>query len=377
MFFLFLSLTGKTQTVQVSLKVVLPAGTPLQDTIILTGNHALLGNWNYKQGLRLVRDNDSICFATITVDKNTFLEFKVNRGGFYKQALFASHNLSASSLVPVAYVLAQSDTCVQIVPVNWNDFMVNSVTGSIRYHHQMGDSFQKLARDVLVWLPPSYTRNNSKRYPVVYVQDGQNLFDASTAQDGNEWHLDEISDSLMRGGLLEECILVAITSTKERWSDYSGSNAGKAYGYFIAKTLKPFIDKTYRTKPDRLHTSVMGSSMGGVISLYILAWYPEIFSKAACLSGSFNYDNAGILRKIDTWPPFKLPCSIYLDCGGNGIDSFLKEGTEAVYQKLSKNSGVFVQYYYLPSAGHDERSWGKRVSAPLKFLLQKELPIQP
>jgi predicted alpha/beta superfamily hydrolase len=150
---------------------------------------------------------------------------------------------------------------------------------------------------VMVWLPPSYYKQPNKKYPVLYAEDGQNVFMTGSVNSG-EWRLDETADSLMRIGKTEEYIIVAINNTPNRWVEYSGTPEGMAYINFIVNNLKPFVDKNYRTKPDKNNTAAIGSSMGGLISFYMVWLHPEVFSKAACLSSGFAYDDGHIVDVV-------------------------------------------------------------------------------
>jgi len=146
-------------------------------------------------------------------------------------------------------------------------------------------------RRIRMYLPPDYATSN-KRYPVLYMHDGQNLFDDATSYIG-EWHVDESLNDLARAGKLE-LIVVGIDNGMEKrmtelnpWNSRFGTAEGRQYVDFVVKTLKPMIDQEFRTKPDRANTAIMGSSMGGLISHYAIVQYPEVFSKAGIFSPAY------------------------------------------------------------------------------------------
>ena len=147
-------------------------------------------------------------------------------------------------------------------------------------------------RQVRLYLPPGYATSD-KRYPVLYMHDGQNLFDEATAYAG-EWKVDETLDALAKEGRLE-LIVVGIDNGQEKrmtelnaWTNQQfGAAEGRAYTDFIVKVLKPLIDSRYRTLPGREHTAIMGSSMGGLASHYAIAQYPQVFSKAGVFSPAY------------------------------------------------------------------------------------------
>ncbi len=147
-------------------------------------------------------------------------------------------------------------------------------------------------RQVRLYLPPGYATSN-KRYPVLYMHDGQNLFDEATAYAG-EWKVDETLDALAKEGRLELIVVGIDNGLEKRMTELNawphaefGAPEGRAYTDFIVKVLKPLIDGRYRTLPDRAHTAIMGSSMGGLASHYAIARYPQVFSKAGVFSPAY------------------------------------------------------------------------------------------
>lgn len=147
-------------------------------------------------------------------------------------------------------------------------------------------------RQIRVYVPPGYA-NSQRRYPVLYMHDGQNLFDAATAYAG-EWRVDETLNALSESGQLE-LIVVGIDNGQEKrmtelnpWSHPRfGVAQGREYMEFVVEVVKPLIDRRYRTKADRANTAIMGSSMGGLISHYAINQYPEVFSKAGIFSPAY------------------------------------------------------------------------------------------
>ncbi|MCK7520815.1 MAG: alpha/beta hydrolase-fold protein [Ignavibacteriales bacterium] len=148
-----------------------------------------------------------------------------------------------------------------------------------------------------MWLPPSYELNLEKRYPVLYMHDGQNVFDPATSSFGYDWRADEVADSLINAETINEIIIVGIYNTTDRGFEYSYSPLGYKYMDFVVSKLKPFIDSEYRTLPDAENTAVAGSSLGALIT-FMLSWnYPDVFSKAACFSSALKIQD---LNYVDT-----------------------------------------------------------------------------
>jgi predicted alpha/beta superfamily hydrolase len=229
-------------------------------------------------------------------------------------------------------------------------------------------------RDVLVYLPPSYHRSD-RSYPVLYMQDGQNLFDPSTSFAG-EWGVGRAMNAAARRGL--EAIVVGVPNMgPERLDEYSpyadpkvgGGGKGAAYADFLARTLKPIVDRRFRTEPGREHTVVAGSSMGGLISLVALLRHPATFGAVGALSPSLWFAGGAIFSEVEASP--YVPARIYLDIG-------VQEGPQHVANArrlrdlfLSKGYRIGADLRWLESRSgrHDERSWGRRFARALPFLL--------
>jgi len=199
----------------------------------------------------------------------------------------------------------------------------------------------------------------------------QNVFMPGSVNAG-EWRMDETADSLMRIGKTEEYIIVAINNTPNRWVEYSGTPEGMAYINFIVNNLKPFIDKNYRTKPDKNNTATIGSSMGGLISFYMVWLHPEVFSKAACLSSGFAYDDGHIVDVVAKSSK-KIPGTrLYLDCGDADLDKYFLAENNRINTLLEKHHEVDLMYRVFNGAAHNEYAWAKRLAIPLTFLFGKQ-----
>jgi glycogen operon protein len=229
-------------------------------------------------------------------------------------------------------------------------------------------------RDILVYLPPGYDEG-AARYPVIYMQDGQNLFDAASSFAGVEWRVDETMEGLAQDGL--EAIVVGISNIGERRSDeYSpfvdvrhGGGRGGAYLAFIAETLKPHIDRAFRTRPGPEHTMIAGSSLGGLISLYALLACPEIFGAAAAFSPALWFADGAIFERVKA--AHGLGGRLYLDVG-------TAEGKEAVastrrmvrlLKRRIQAPEQGLRYHEAAGARHTEAAWGERFAEAVVWLL--------
>ncbi len=179
-------------------------------------------------------------------------------------------------------------------------------TGDVRTHRAFHSKFLTADHDVYVYLPPTYGIEDGRRYPVLYMHDGQNLFDAATAFRA-EWQVDETAQRLILSGAIEPLIIVGIsnagiyrieeyTPTRDRVHKMGGSAAH--YGRMLAEELKPFIDGEYRTLSDVSNTGMGGSSLGGLVSLYLGLLYSEVYSRLAIISPSVWWDNRFIIRRV-------------------------------------------------------------------------------
>lgn len=229
-------------------------------------------------------------------------------------------------------------------------------------------------RDVVVYLPPSY-HSGRRSYPVLYMHDGQNLFDPATSFAG-DWGLGRIMAASARRGL--EAIVIGVPNRgTERLDEYSpfpdragrGGGRGAAYAAFLARTLKPLVDRRFRTRASRDHTLIAGSSMGGLISLYALFRHPRVFGGAAALSPSLWFAGGAIFSSVGR--AAFVPARIYLDIGA-------LEGAEHVANArrmrdllLAKGYRPELDLRWLESrtGRHDERSWGRRFARALPWLL--------
>lgn len=292
---------------------------------------------------------------------------------------------------------------------SWSQISVPS-SGKIFRHENFPSAFIT-SRHIDVWLPHDYAIGK-KRYPVLYMHDGQMLFDSTHTWNHQEWGLDETAGKLIQDKKTDPFIIVGIWNGGEtRHADYfpqkpfeqlSDSSRAMIYsairqngsdvfrgkqivsdGYlkFLVTELKPFIDKTYHTKSDQKNTFVAGSSMGGLISLYALCEYPEIFGGAACLSthwpGIFTMENNPIpetfFKYIEQYLPAPDSHRIYFDCGTETLDALyppLQKKVDSIVVKKGYTKKNFKSLIFT-GTDHSEQSWKSRMDIPLTFLMGK------
>jgi enterochelin esterase-like enzyme len=246
------------------------------------------------------------------------------------------------------------------------------VVGEVWRWNNVPSAHLKHPRDVLVWLPPGYHHAPDRRYPVLYLTDGQNKFDPNTSFAGDDWNVDGTTHDLVLQGAIEPPIMVAVYNTPDRIPEYNPLDRGRNYGRFIVEELKPIIDQEFRTQPGR-RNALMGSSMGGLISLALLWWYPQHFFGAACFSPSL-----WILRRAGgpvTWlrrqPTPPQPTRIYMDHGTVGYEGRGASLVRQTLDYLSREVGfapVDINYVVAEGGDHNEASWRARVAPPMQFL---------
>src|SRR5438309_9358183 len=259
----------------------------------------------------------------------------------------------------------------------------HTLTGKIKRHRGFRSKILGNRRDVLVYLPRGYRRFSRRRYPVLYLQDGQNVFDAATSFASVEWGVDETAEQLIQKELIEPLIIVAIANTgKDRIHEYAPSPSaifeleleetcsrglGRDYGRFLIEELKPYIDKKYRTQREAEFTGLGGSSMGGLVTMALGLWFPNVFTRLLVMSPAVWWDNEVIVRRVEELDG-KLLLKIWLDTGTNETgweraqklrDALIKKGW-----RLQNN----LHYMEIKGGDHSEAAWAARVDPALQFL---------
>jgi enterochelin esterase-like enzyme len=300
-------------------------------------------------------------------------------------------------------------TILCIILITRSDAQFPKVNSGTIIRYDDFESAYVTSRNVDVWLPAGYS--SQKKYPVLYMHDGQMLFDSTTTWNKQEWRVDETITRLVAEGKIKNCIVVGIwnggitrhpdyfpqkpfESLKQVEKDSIGAQLQRAgrtnlsfhpfsdnYLRFIVKELKPFIDSAYSTKSNKKNTFIAGSSMGGLISMYAVCEYPEVFGGAACLSthwpGTFNTENnpvpGAILQYMQSHLPNPRNHKIYFDYGDQTLDALyppLQKKADEVMRQAGYKSNNWITKFF-PGEEHSEKAWAKRLALPLIFLLKK------
>ncbi|MBI2420242.1 MAG: alpha/beta hydrolase [Ignavibacteriales bacterium] len=268
--------------------------------------------------------------------------------------------------MPVRIVKRNSKSAPSSKKIQQNGFESRDlIVGKVEYVRDVTAVGLPHKRDIIIWLPPTYSLDTGKTYPVLYMHDGQNIMDPRTSYAGADWRVDEWADRLIAEAKMEEIIIVGINNTPDRLYEYSDCQTGMYYRNFLTRELKPFIDSRYRTKPEKENTAIMGSSMGGLCSLLTVWKHGDVFGKAGCLSSSFYFSNDKSFKMV-LFAEDHPRVTFYIDSGEDG-----KKDAQKMFTLLSQKGyiiGEDIDYYYARGAQHTESAWANRLERPLTFL---------
>lgn len=360
--FVFISaafITGHSG-VQYNLKVVLTVhGDAHQDDpVYISGN---FNNWLPGKEQYQCKKINGVYQVDIKGLLEDVYEFKFTRGSWSSVAA-----TKAGADVGNTIIKLRSDTTIYCTVEAWKDdfdhpekvhtasenvFIVNNVF----YIPQLNTH-----KRVSVYLPPNYAKSKT-RYPVLYLQDGQNIFDDFTASFG-EWKVDEILDSMIKKGR-KPAIVVAVENGPERLQEYNpfdfekfGEGKGDEYVDFLIETLKPYIDSTFRTMPDKKNTIIAGSSMGGLISYYAMLKHPDIFGKAGVFSPAFW--TAEAIKPMTDSLGSKVKGKLFFYIGEQEGKKYMDDMLDVV-ERLGKRSSTMIYTAVDPDGIHNEAAWSK------------------
>lgn len=245
-------------------------------------------------------------------------------------------------------------------------------------HEQFPSRFLRNQRDLIVYLPPGYQEQAQRRFPVLFLHDGQNLFDGATSFiPGMDWHVGQTADYCIQAGLVEPLVIVGIYNAgKQRLGEYTptrvpklGGGRANRYAKFLLEEVRPFLLGNYRVLSGAENTGIGGSSLGGLVSLYLGLRLPHVFGKIAALSPSVWWNRRVILRFADAAPVDPLP-RIWLDIGtreGGRIVEDVERFRDILLAK-GWRLGRDVHYQRVEGAEHNEAAWARRVAPFLQFL---------
>lgn len=378
----------------VTLHVRVPDGT---GPVYLAGNLRELGPWR-PDGRRLDGAGTERT-VRIAAPLGASFEYKFTLGSWDREAVGY-----AGVAPPNHRILVRGDTIVRHEILDFRkdpldyiaDWKNSGVEGRLVYWTDVQSEFLGPSRHVEIWLPPGYDDSPTTRYPVLYMHDGQNLFDPRIANTGVDWGVDEAVVRLVRQGAIPPIIVVGVWNSARRTLEYSPWHDAPAYARFLIEELKPRVDAQFRTATGPGNTAVMGSSMGGLLSFYLVSRHPDVFGACGCLSSHFPLSEATlatlssdtapnpspdsvpfILRDIGARFPVPRGTRYWFDHGTRGLDSTYGPTHDAVRawllgQGLVEGRDFVVRTY--EGADHNEASWRARLADPLTYLFGRREP---
>lgn len=378
------SAQGEVRVVlEVRVTEVDPLSPSLPSAIYASGNLESLGRWRPK-GLRLEPSSDGLFRAEFTVAEGTDVEFKITAGSWQQVEKdtqgrdIANRRFKVQSAVPNQ----PQRVSITVASLAISNSTESKVTGRLVIHERVESKSLVATRNVSVWLPPGY-ENSTDRYPVLYLQDGQNLFDAATAAFGVEWRADETATQLIADKKITPVILVGVWNTADRVDEYTltkdnqlqRGGLGAAYIDFLADELKPFIDRTYRTQPDRESTWVGGSSLGGLISIHACLQRPDVYGGCLSFSPSLGWDDERLLNTLSSEAHWPNDLQLWFSMGtaeGRNAEAHALNVSRA--RRLAKqltenksNHSARIRYCEFPDANHNENAWSLQFSDSLTY----------
>jgi len=352
--------------------ISIPENTPSDAKIFIAGN---FNNWNpgdpdYQ--LQLVDGKYQLDFELSDL---LAVEFKFTRGSWNT----VEKGIHEEEIANHRWDNTDSESTFEFSIANWRDFCEDSpakphsLTGKIVYHENFYIPQLDRYRTIRIYLPAEYDITLN-RYSVLYMHDGQNLFDNATSFAG-EWKIDESLEKLTQQGEIKGLIVVGIDNHPTKRSNeyspwdnkkYNCTGEGDEYVNFIVETLKPWVDEKYRTLPEKEHTGIAGSSLGGLISFYAGCKYPDTFSMLGIFSPAFWFAKTQMIKYLQNSPLTKN-CRVYIDVGtAEGDDpleqkAYLNDAKE--FYQLLQNAGIPDSNLKLvidKGAQHNEKAWARR-----------------
>ncbi len=353
------------ELVEVTFVVTAPENTPADQTVYVSGSHPQIGAWE-AAGLPLEKQDDGTYRGSCELLSGVAHEFKVTRGSWSTVERTAD-----DEEVENRPFVVEAGQEVLVTVEDWVDDGQtvpgrNTAVPGLRLHERRFFSTvdSTKPRSLVVYLPPGYDDDPEKRYPVLYVHDGQNLFNESTSFNGVEWGLDEAAQRQIESGAIEPIIIVGVYNTEDRDVEYGTGVA--AYADHFADTLKPFIDETYRTLPDREHTTLAGAALGGRAAIEVARHKPDLFGTVVALSpfvvdegGSSLLDGLAGDGDAQSWAAntrFRLDTA-------NTTQFYATESPVEDLTALAdwlEAAGADVERKIIENGEHREASWGQR-----------------
>jgi len=365
------SITASTHQTncRIKLNINLKNTLPDEDSLFITGNLPQLGDWD-PAGTKLEEKKPGFYSIELSSEKGSIIECKITRGSWKTQGIYDLSDIPPSNLV----IKAKKDREIEVSILDWLDKQVlhsDPVVGKIISSPEFKCQDLKYKRKVQVWQSPELRGYNGP-LSVIYMHDGQNLFEPSSAFAGADWKVDEVVTNLLASREIKPCIVVGIPNSPDRMQELNlFTLPGKAYAEFIVNEVKPWVAENFKVSTDPYDHIIMGSSMGGLMSFQMVCAYPGKFKKAGCLSSAFAKTDGRIFQQVGRSNSVPSDCIFYLDTGEYEppiVKTYFRMMT------ILKDKGFIEGYnlmgFFDEQATHCEAAWAKRLHLPLKFLLK-------
>ena len=376
--FLIALLFATLLNAQVTLRITsIPSNTPAGATIYLIGS---VNSWD-QTSTQYILQPDGFGARQVTIPEGTgTVSYKFTRGGSWSTV---EGNASGGYLPDRSFTFTGNPQTINLTIQSWEDISGSGTSSTAAANVQiLNNAFlmPQLSRNRKVWiyLPPDYY-TTTKTYPVLYMEDGQNLFDNITSFSG-EWQIDETLNALFSQGNYGAIVVGIDNGGGERLNEYSpwvnatyGGGQGDLYTQFLSETLKPYIDSNFRTKPQSQYNALIGSSMGALISTYGAVKYPNLFSKVGVFSPAFWFARTQLNNYITSATNNLSNLRLYFVCGQNEDTDMVPDMTTVKNNLITKgvtNANTFTK---IDSDGtHTESYWRREFSAAYLWLFQNE-----
>ena len=363
--------------------------------LYITGNLEALGPWSADGQIMI--ENDGLFTADIQIPAGYEFEYKFTLGSWEREALGPSgmvmpnNKLIGGETTKVRHTIQDFKKPVSDYIDDWRGA---GVMGELIYWTGFESEHLGPNRHVSIWLPEEYHDNPDQSFDVMYMSDGQNLFDPRIANTGTDWGVDQALVELVSEGKIDPTIVVAVWSTAERGPEYSPWHKGPLYARFLIEELMPRINAEFRTNTGPQHTIHSGSSMGGLISFYLVTRHPEVFGACGCVSTHtvlseaiaqryFNVDDTPaapdetpyILKDLESGLVAPDGVRFWFDYGTEGLDAeYGPQHSELrswlLSQGRTEGTDFVVRRY--EGADHNEASWRARLKDVFEFVLKKD-----
>ncbi|MBU6181358.1 MAG: hypothetical protein KGR46_00905 [Verrucomicrobia bacterium] len=357
-------------------RVVPPIDRP-HEPVFLTGGIGALGNWDPARALKL-EWHPPHHTGSIEADTGVHFEYKVTRGNWESEAVDAWGHVPHNARHEVWL-----DATLSRTVADWKDRYSGRLT-----HDRVHSRILAGERELTVWLPPSYGRGEGKRFPLVLLYDGANVFDPATSAVSNvDWAADEWVDLMSREGVMPEAVVVGVChpegfsedNATMRDFDLSPELGGAAFAQFVVSELLPYLDQHYRTDARAEARMLGGAGLGALNAFHVALRHPGFFGKFACLSTSFEDvsqslpDQSALLRALEAEPALDAGARMYFDHGDQGLDECYA-GYHALLAGLLREKGwkegAEFTVRSVPGGAHTELSWRARFGDALRFLFR-------